>query len=166
MSADGRLRCGWGDWNDPPYLRYHDDEWGTPSRDDTHLFEMLVLEGAQAGLSWSTILGKRDGYRKAFKGFDVEKVARFNTRTVEKLMTDASIVRNRAKIESAVQNARATLDLVEEAGSLSAHLWSFVDDRPIKNRWKSLGELPSASDESRAMSKALLARGFRFVGPT
>jgi DNA-3-methyladenine glycosylase I len=147
---------------DPLYVAYHDDEWGVPSHDERHLFEMLVLEGAQAGLSWSTILRKREGYRRAFARFDVEKVARFGRRDVERLMADAGIVRNRLKIESAVANARAALDV----DSLDELLWSFVGGRPIVNSWRALAEIPTETAESRAMSKELKHRGFRFVGPT
>jgi DNA-3-methyladenine glycosylase I len=155
-------RCSWVPEVDPLYVAYHDDEWGVPSHDDRHLFEMLVLEGAQAGLSWSTILKKRDGYRRAFAGFDAAKVARFGARDVARLMNDAEIVRNRLKIESAVANARAALELE----SLDAFLWSFVDGRPLQNSWKTLGEIPAETAESKAMSKELKRRGFRFVGPT
>jgi DNA-3-methyladenine glycosylase I len=151
---------------DPSYVAYHDEEWGVPSHDDRHLFEMLMLEGAQAGLSWSTILHKRDGYRVAFAGFDVEKVARFNARSVERLLQDPRIVRNRLKVESTIANARATLDVRQELGSLASLLWSFTDGSPLRNRWTSLGEIPAETDESRAMSKELKRRGFRFVGPT
>ena len=147
-------------------LRYHDEEWGVPSHDERHLFEMLVLEGAQAGLSWATILRKREGYREAFAGFDPEPVARFEARDVERLMKDTGIVRNRMKIEAAIANARATLDVRDELGSLDSYLWSFVDGRPIKNRWKRLRELPAETPASKAMSKDLKKRGFRFVGPT
>jgi DNA-3-methyladenine glycosylase I len=137
-----------------------------PSHDDRHLFEMLVLEGAQAGLSWATILHKREGYRKAFAGFDPKKVARFDARRVERLLANPAIVRNRAKVEATVANAKATLRVQRELGSLDTYLWSFVNGRPIRNRWRSVAEIPSESDESRAMSKDLRARGFRFVGPT
>ena len=147
-------------------LRYHDEEWGDPSHDERHLFEMLVLEGAQAGLSWATILRKREGYREAFAGFDPEPVARFKARDIERLMKDTGVVRNRMKIEAAIANARATLDVRDELGSLDSYLWSFVDGRPIKNRWKRLGELPAETPASKAMSKDLKKRGFRFVGPT
>jgi DNA-3-methyladenine glycosylase I len=160
------VRCRWSQGLDPLYLTYHDEEWGVPSHDDLHLFEMLVLEGAQAGLSWSTILRKRDGYRRAFAGFDPSKVARFKDAKVERLMQDASIVRNRAKIEATVSNARATLVAQREHGSLDAYLWSFVGGRPKTNRWRSLGDIPAETDESKAMSKALKSKGFRFVGPT
>jgi DNA-3-methyladenine glycosylase I len=159
-------RCAWVSLDDPLYLAYHDEEWGVPSHDDRHLFEMLVLEGAQAGLSWATILRKREGYRKAFSGFDPAKVARFDSRKVERLLADPGIVRNRAKVESAVANARATVAAAKEHGSLDAYLWSFVGGRPIRNRWKTPQEIPSESDESKAMGRDLRDRGFRFVGPT
>ncbi len=155
-------RCEWVPGADPAYVAYHDEEWGVPSRDDRHLFEMLTLEGAQAGLSWSTILRKRDGYRKAFANFDAEQVARFTKRDVERLLVDPGIVRNRLKVESAVNNARRVLELE----SLSEYLWSFVDDEPIVGRWKTVGEIPAETEESRAMSKDLKKKGFRFVGPT
>ena len=142
-------RCGWAPEHDPLYLAYHDEEWGVPSHDERHLFEMLVLEGAQAGLSWSTILHKREGYRRAFAGFDVEAVARFGPRDVERLLADPGIVRNRLKVESAVANARATID----AGGLDELLWSFVGGEPRVNRWRKLAELPAETDESRAMSQ-------------
>jgi DNA-3-methyladenine glycosylase I len=166
MNADGRPRCGWGDWNDPHYLQYHDEEWGTPSRDRGHLFELLVLEGAQAGLSWTTILHKRGGYRAAFAGFSPEAVAAFGPDDVDRLMLDAGIVRNRAKIESAIDNARAVLAL--EAGGVSFvdHLWSFVGGHALQNRFTTTGELPAETSESAALSKDLKKRGFRFVGPT
>jgi DNA-3-methyladenine glycosylase I len=155
-------RCGWVPEADPLYVAYHDEEWGVPSHDERHLFEMLVLEGAQAGLSWSTILRKREGYRRAFAGFDLERIARFDDTAVERLMSDASIVRNRAKIESAIANARAALEI----GSLEGLVWSFVDGRPLQNSWKTVGEIPAETAESKAMSKELKRRGFRFVGPT
>lgn len=160
------VRCGWARGLDPQNTAYHDEEWGVPSHDDRLLFEMLTLEGAQAGLSWSTILHKREGYRRAFAGFDPAKVARFDRRKVERLMIDPSIVRNRAKIESTVSNARAALDVQREHGTLEAYLWSFVGGKPRTNRWSSLSGVPAETDESKAMSKALKARGFRFVGPT
>ena len=163
-----KRRCAWGEMvvNDPLYLAYHDEEWGVPSHDDRHLFEMLTLEGAQAGLSWSTILKKREGYRRAFADFDAERVARFDRRKVERLMADPGIVRNRAKIESTVANARAVLSVEREFGSLDAYLWNFVGGEAIRNRWVSLGEIPAETAESREMSKDLKKRGFRFVGPT
>jgi DNA-3-methyladenine glycosylase I len=156
-------RCAWVPEADPLYVAYHDEEWGVPSRDDRHLFELLVLEGAQAGLSWATILRKREGYRRAFADFDVAKVARFDDRDVERLLADAGIVRNRLKVESAIANARATLDLDMP---LTEFLWSFVGGEPKVNRWRKLREIPAQTEESVAMSKALKKRGFRFVGPT
>jgi DNA-3-methyladenine glycosylase I len=159
-------RCDWVPPDDQAYLAYHDEEWGVPSHDDVHLFELLTLEGAQAGLSWSTILRKRDGYRKAFAGFDAAKVARFDRRKVERLLTDPGIVRNRLKVEATVNNARRVLELREELGGLDAHLWSFVDGPPIVGGWKTLAEIPAETPVSRAMSKDLRSRGFRFVGPT
>jgi DNA-3-methyladenine glycosylase I len=163
-------RCGWGtaEWwaSSPLYLRYHDEEWGVPSHDERHLFEMLVLEGAQAGLSWSTILRKREGYRKAFAGFDPERVAGFTARDVNRLLKDPAIVRNRAKIEAAIANAKATLAVQDELGGLDPYLWSFVDGKPIQNKWRTLSDLPAETAESKSMSKDLKARGFRFVGPT
>ncbi len=166
MTDDGKTRCGWGDWNDPLYLRYHDEEWGTPSRDRRHLFEMLVLEGAQAGLSWTTILRKRAGYREAFAGFQPERVAAFGLDDIDRLMLDAGIVRNRAKIESAIDNARAVLELERSGIGFVDHLWSFVGGRARQNAFAKTGELPAETDESKAMSKDLKRRGFRFVGPT
>jgi DNA-3-methyladenine glycosylase I len=155
-------RCAWVPQGDPLYLTYHDEEWGVPSHDERHLLELLVLEGAQAGLSWSTILRKREGYRRAFAGFDVDAVARFGPRDVERLLGDTGIVRNRLKIESAIANARATI----EAGGLDELLWSFVGGESLVNRWRTLAEIPAETAESRAMSKELKRRGFRFVGPT
>jgi len=148
------------------YIRYHDYEWGVPAHDDRTQFEFLILEGAQAGLSWSTILKKREGYRAAFADFDVEKVARFDRRRIERLMLFPGIVRNRLKIESAVTNARAVLRLRDEVGGLAAHVWSFVGDKPIVNRWKHMQQVPATSAESDALSKDLKKRGFRFVGST
>ena len=160
------VRCEWAPVGDPAYLAYHDEEWGMPSHDDRHLFEMLTLEGAQAGLSWSTILHKREGYRKAFADFDPAKVARFGEAKIDRLLQDPSIVRNRLKVESTVANARATLAVQKEMGSLDAYLWSFVGGAPIVNRWRRLSEVPAETDRSRAMSKDLKHHGFRFVGPT
>jgi DNA-3-methyladenine glycosylase I len=159
-------RCQWVPEVDSGYVAYHDREWGVPSHDDRHLFEMLVLEGAQAGLSWSTILRKRDGYRRTFARFDAEKVARFRPARVERLMRDPGIVRNRAKIESAVVNARASLEVRAEFGSLDDYLWRFTGGGAIRNRFHTVTEIPAETDESRAMSKDLKRRGFRFVGPT
>jgi DNA-3-methyladenine glycosylase I len=147
-------------------LAYHDEEWGTPSHDDRHLFEMLTLEGAQAGLSWRTILHKRDGYRQAFAGFDAEAVARFGDDDVARLLADPGIVRNRLKVASTIANAGAAIEVTAEMGSLDAFLWTLAGGSPRENRWRRLEEIPSETDASRAMSKALKARGFRFVGPT
>ena len=166
MATDGRPRCGWSDWTDPLYLVYHDEEWGTPSRDRSHLFEMLVLEGAQAGLSWTTILRKREGYRAAFAGFEPERVAAFGPDDVDRLLLDAGIVRNRAKIESAIDNARAVLAMERDGIDFVEHLWSFVGGQARQNRFKRTGELPAETDESKALSKDLKKSGFRFVGPT
>jgi DNA-3-methyladenine glycosylase I len=160
------VRCEWAPVNDPRYVAYHDEEWGVPSHDDRHLFEMLVLEGAQAGLSWSTILNKREGYRKAFADFDAATVARFRPARIERLLLDPGIVRNRLKVESAVANAKAVLRVRDEHGSLDGYLWSFVDGRPIVGRWRSMSQIPAETAESKAMSKDLKRRGFRFVGPT
>jgi len=159
-------RCPWGAWNDPAYVRYHDEEGGVPSHDDRHLFEMLVLEGAQAGLSCSTILHKRDGYHRAFAGFDPERVARFDRRKIERLLLDPAIVRNRAKVESTVENARRALQVQQEFGSLDSYLWRFVEGTPGVNRFRTLADIPAETDRSRSMSTDLKRRGFRFVGPT
>jgi DNA-3-methyladenine glycosylase I len=159
-------RCGWVPEGDALYAAYHDDEWGVPVRDDRALFELLVLEGAQAGLSWATILHKREGYRKAFAGFDPATVARFDARKLERLLGDPGIVRNRLKVESAVENARRVLEVQDELGSLAALLWGFVDDRPRVERRRTVSEIPAETEESKAMSKELKRRGFRFVGPT
>lgn len=145
---------------------YHDEEWGVPERGEHHLFEMLTLEGAQAGLSWSTILNKREGYRKLFKKFDPKKVAGFTQDDVERLMLDASIVRNRLKIESTVHNAKAILDLYEQGTTFSELMWGYVDDTPIVNRFGSLSDIPAQTELSKHISKDLKKRGFRFVGPT
>ena len=165
-AIDGRPRCAWGDTPDEQYRAYHDEEWGVPVRDERHLFELLILEGAQAGLSWNTILRKRDGYRRAFAGFDPAAVAAFGEADVARLLADAGIVRNRAKVGAAIDNARATLELRAAGPGLVDHLWSFVGGRPMVNRFATLGTIPAETDESRAMSRDLRARGFRFVGPT
>jgi DNA-3-methyladenine glycosylase I len=159
------MRCEWAG-SDELMLAYHDEEWGVPSRDDRHLFELLTLEGAQAGLSWSTILRKREGYRRAFADFDAERVAHFTERDVERLLADPGIVRNRLKIESTIVNAGRILDVREDHGSFADYLWAFVDGRPVVGGWRSLAELPAETDLSRALSKDLKRRGFRFVGPT
>ena len=158
-------RCPWCT-DDPLYIAYHDEEWGVPLHDDIRLFEMLILEGAQAGLSWLTILRKREGYRRAFEGFRPEVVARFGARKVSALLADASIVRNRAKIAASIGNAKAVLLIQKEFGSLDAFLWSFVGGRPIQNKRRNLRTAPPYTAESDAMSKALIARGFKFVGTT
>ncbi len=147
-------------------ILYHDTEWGVPNRDEHHLFEMLTLEGAQAGLSWSTILNKREGYRKLFKRFDPKKVAKFTQDDIERLMLDASIVRNRLKIESTVSNAKAVLELYKQGTSLSELMWSYVDDTPMVNRFETQDDLPAQTELSKFISKDLKKRGFRFVGPT
>jgi DNA-3-methyladenine glycosylase I len=159
-------RCSWVPEGDLLYVAYHDEEWGVPSHDDRHLFELLSLEGAQAGLSWSTILRKREGYRDAFAGFDADRVARFDSRRIERLLSNPGIVRNRMKVESVVANARAVGAVRKEFGTLDAYLWQFVDGRPKGNRWRTLEQIPSATPESQMMSKDLKRRGFRFVGPT
>jgi len=148
------------------YIRYHDEEWGVPAYDDRRQFEFLILEGAQAGLSWSTILNKRESYREAFADFDVKQVARFDKRKVERLMQFPGIVRNRLKIESAISNAKAVLKLQDEVGGLSQHLWSFVGGKPIVNKWTTMKQVPATSAESDALSKDLKKRGFKFVGST
>jgi DNA-3-methyladenine glycosylase I len=161
----GATRCPWcGD--DPLYVEYHDREWGVPARDDAHLFEMLVLEGAQAGLSWLTILRKRENYRRAFDGFDPERMARYGEARVRSLLADAGIVRNRLKIAAAVDNARAFLAVREAHGSFARLVWSFVDGAPRINAWRSLSELPASTPESDRMSRELKRLGFRFVGST
>lgn len=162
---DDKNRCGWAG-NDPQMIAYHDAEWGTPVHDDRLHFEFLVLEGAQAGLSWSTILHKRDAYRRAFEGFDPVVVAAYDEARVAALLADPGIVRNRLKVQSAVRNARAFLAVQEEFGSFDAYIWSFVGGRPIVNAWESLRQLPAETAESRALSKDLKRRGFSFVGPT
>ena len=159
-------RCAWVPESDPLYVAYHDEEWGVPERDDRALYELLTLEGAQAGLSWSTILHKREGYRRAFAGFDPAKVARFDARREQKLLADPGIVRNRLKVSSTIENARRVLETQEELGSFSALLWGFVDGEPLVGGWKAVGEIPAETPVSKAMSKELKRRGFRFVGPT
>ena len=158
-------RCHWCS-NDPAYILYHDYEWGVPVHDDQHLFEMLILEGAQAGLSWITILRKRDAYREAFYNFEVDKVAAFTEQDVNRLMLNAGIVRNRLKISAAIQNARCVLQLLAEGTSLSEFLWSFAANQPIVNQGLAHHEIPTQTDQSVAMSRALKKRGFKFVGPT
>lgn len=159
-------RCGWADETSLAYIEYHDKEWGVPVWDDKTQFEFLILEGAQAGLSWSTILNKRAGYRKNFADFDAEKVARFTQKRVDKILLDPGIVRNKLKVNSAVTNAKAFLKLQEEYDGFCNYIWQFVDDKPKQNRFKSMADMPSTSDESDALSKDLKRRGFKFVGST
>jgi len=159
-------RCQWAAGGSPLYAAYHDKEWGVPQHDDRVLFEFLILEGAQAGLSWSTILNKRENYRKAFSGFDVVKVAKYDKAKIGKLMLDAGIVRNRLKIEAAVANARAFIEVQKEFGSFDAYIWQFVGGKPRHNGWNSPKQVPTSTAESDAMSKDLKRRGFKFVGST
>jgi DNA-3-methyladenine glycosylase I len=161
-----KKRCLWAGVDNPLMLEYHDREWGVPVHDDHKHFEFLVLEGAQAGLSWATVLKKRDGYRRAFEGYDPQRVARFSARRIEKLALDSGIIRNRMKIEAAVRNARAFLKIQKEFGSFDSYCWRFVDGLPKVNRWKSTRQIPATSPESDAFSKDLKHRGFSFVGST
>src|SRR5205823_3779484 len=161
-----KKRCSWVGVDDPLVLQYHDREWGVPVHDDRKHFEFLVLEGAQAGLSWTIVLKKREGYRRAFEGFDPQRVARFSARRIEKLALDSGIIRNRMKIEAAVRNARVFLKIQEEFGSFNSYCWRFVDGRPKLNRWKTMRQIPTTSPESDAFSKDLKHRGFSFVGST
>ena len=158
-------RCEWAG-TDPLMLDYHDREWGAPSHDDSFLYEMLTLEGAQAGLSWRTVLAKRDNYRKAFHHFEIARVAAMTDRELEKLLLDPGIIRNRLKVASTRDNAIAALRVIEEFGSLDGYLWSFVDGKPLRNRWRSQADVPASTELSDRMSKALKKRGFRFVGTT
>jgi len=159
-------RCGWTGLDDPLYREYHDKEWGVPVHDDRVIFEFLVLEGAQAGLSWGTVLKKRENFRRAFRGFDPVKVARFDARTVLRLLQDPGIIRNRLKVSAAVENARAFLKVQKEFGSFDSYIWRFVGGSTKVNRWTKLKEIPAATPESEALSGDLVRRGFRFVGPT
>lgn len=163
-SFDGLKRCGWA--KGELYEAYHDQEWGVPLHDDRRLFEFLILEGAQAGLSWITILKKRENYKRAFDDFDPRKVARYDARRIKKLLNNPGIVRNRLKVESAVKNAKAFLAAQEEFGTFDSYVWQFVNGQPIRNRWKSLKQIPARTTESDAMSKDLIKRGFKFVGST
>lgn len=158
-------RCEWANGNDL-YRHYHDIEWGMPVHDDRLLFEFLILEGAQAGLSWTTILKKRDGYRKAFDNFDAQKIASYSAEKIKALLANPEIIRNRLKIDATVKNAQSFLKIQEEFGSFDAYIWQFVDGRPIQNQWEKLSEIPARTSESDAMSKELKKRGFNFVGPT
>jgi DNA-3-methyladenine glycosylase I len=161
-----KKRCSWVSVDDPLLLEYHDREWGVPIHDDRKHFEVLVLSGVQAGLSWSLVLKKREGYRRAFNKFDPEKVARYSERQIRKLTSDPEIIRNRMKIEAAVRNAGALLKIREEFGTFDSYCWRFVDGRPRVNRWKATRQIPAISPESEAFSKDLKLRGFSFVGPT
>jgi len=163
--SKSKTRCQWSG-SDPLYIAYHDQEWGVPVHDDRRLFEMLILEGAQAGLSWLTILKKRENYRKAFHNFDYDKIAKYTKRDHKRLMADAGIVRNRLKIESAVKNARGVLAIIEEFGSLDAFLWRYVDGVPIQNSWATMSEIPAKTELSDVISKDLKKRGLNFVGST
>jgi DNA-3-methyladenine glycosylase I len=159
------IRCEWS-VGDPLYQQYHDKEWGVPLYDDQQLFEFLILEGAQAGLSWITVLRKREGYRKAFNHFDIKKIARYTDARIEKLLLNPAIIRNRLKVQSTRSNARAFLEIQQEFGSFSNYVWEFVDGVPIQNHWKNLNQLPATTTISDQLSKALKKRGFKFVGPT
>ena len=163
---EAKTRCPWSGGVSDTYLDYHDTEWGVPLRDDQGQFEFLILEGAQAGLSWSTVLHKREGYRKAFANFDPVKVARFSAAKREKLRQNPDIIRNRLKIDAAVTNARAFLEVQAEFGTFCEYIWGFVDGQPIQNRWKKQSDVPATSKESDALSKDLKKRGFKFVGST
>ena len=165
-SMVNRKRCGWAGESNPLMLEYHDREWGVPVREDAKHFEFLVLEGAQAGLSWSIVLNKREGYRRAFSEFDPNKVARYTEKRVQKLLLDSGIIRNRQKIEATVRNARAFLSIQEEFGSFDTYAWRFVNGKPLVNRWKAMKQIPATSAESDAFSKDLKKRGFSFVGST
>lgn len=165
VGAGETARCPWCG-SDPLYVAYHDQEWGVPCHDERRLFEFLILEGAQAGLSWLTILRKRENYRRAFDEFDPQKIARYGDADVARLLGDAGIVRNRLKVAAAIANARALLQLYEAGGTLDALLWSFTDGQPLINQFRSLAEVPAETPASRAMSKELARRGFKFVGPT
>ena len=164
-APDDRPRCEWAG-TDPLMVAYHDDEWGVPVHDDRGHFEMLTLEGAQAGLSWTTILRKREGYRRAFAGFDPATVAGYDEADVQRLLDDASIVRHRGKIESTITNARALLAVADDFGSFDEYMWAFVGGRPVVGEWETLGDLPSSTPLATTLSKDLKRRGFRFVGPT
>ncbi|VAX02250.1 DNA-3-methyladenine glycosylase [hydrothermal vent metagenome] len=163
---NNKCRCAWVPANDSLYIAYHDEEWGVPEYDDRRLFEMLLLEGAQAGLSWITILRKRENYRRLFDDFDAEKIARYRPKKIASLLDDPGIVRNRLKVNAAIGNARAYLEIRDEFGSFSDYLWQFVNGEPIINEWKKLSDVPASTAQSDTMSKALKKRGFKFVGTT
>ncbi len=165
MNTDGKTRCGWC-LKFEQYVAYHDEEWGVPVHDDRKHFEFLILEGAQAGLSWATILKKRDGYRKVFADFDPSKVSRFTPARIEKILLDPGVVRNRLKVQAAVNNAKKFLEVQKECGTFDEYIWSFVGGKSIVNRWKRLSEIPATSEESDKLSADLIKRGFKFVGST
>jgi DNA-3-methyladenine glycosylase I len=162
---DGRRRCPWAG-SAPHMVAYHDHEWGVPLRDDRALFEFVILEGAQAGLSWATILARRDGYRRALHGFDAERIARYGARDTARLLADPGIIRNRAKVAATIENARAYLRVREEHGSFAEHVWSFVDGAPVRNRFRRSADVPASTAQSDALSRDLKKRGFKFVGTT
>ncbi|MGB7623478.1 MAG: DNA-3-methyladenine glycosylase I [Terriglobia bacterium] len=162
---DIKTRCGWS-LSDPLYVEYHDREWGVPEHDDRRLLEFLILEGAQAGLSWLTILKKRENYRKAFDRFDAGRIAKYGANKVASLLSDQGIIRNRLKIQAAIQNAKSFMAVQKEFGSFDAYVWQFVGCKPVRNAWKSLREVPAKTPQSEAMSKDMIKRGFKFVGPT
>jgi len=166
LTTDSRKRCPWVDLSKPGYAKYHDEEWGVPVYDDKILFEFITLEAAQAGLSWYTVLKKRDNYRRAFAKFDVDKVARFNVRSIERLMNDSGIIRNRLKVNAAVNNARRFIEIRDEFGSFSEYVWRFVNGAPIVNRLRKLSDFKATSPESDAAAKDLKSRGFKFMGST
>jgi DNA-3-methyladenine glycosylase I len=163
--SNPRVRCGWAS-TDPTLERYHDEEWGVPNHDDARHFELLILEGAQAGLSWLTVLRKREAYRRVYRRFDPVRVARFGKRDVERLLADPGIVRNRAKVESSINNARRFLAVQEEFGTFDAYLWKWTNGKPVVNRWRTISEVPPTSELSDLISKDLKGRGFSFVGST
>ncbi len=166
MLSNSQKRCEWTDNSFEAYIRYHDEEWGVPVHDDIKHFEFLILEGAQAGLSWSTVLKKRSGYRKVFANFDYNEVAKFNEKDIQHLLQNPEIIRNKLKINSVIQNAKAFIKIRDKFGSFDQYIWSFTDGKPIVNHWKSLDEIPAKTKESDALSKDLKIRGFKFVGST
>lgn len=165
MSKNDKIRCEWAGL-DPLYIAYHDTEWGVPVFDDRLLFEFLILEGAQAGLSWLTVLRKRENYRRAYEGFEAKKVAKFSEAKIEKLLADPGIIRNRLKVRASIKNARAYQEIQKEFGSFKEYSWNFIGGKPIKNKFKQVAEIPASTPESEAISKDLKKRGFSFVGPT
>ena len=166
MKSVRQRRCAWAEGSSPLMLKYHDEEWGVPVHDDRKLFEFLTLEGAQAGLSWNTILNRRKNYRRAFDNFNVRKIAKYTGRDIKRLLRDEGIIRNRLKIKATIENAKAFLKIKKECGSFDAYIWQFVGGKPVKNSFKRLSELPARTKESETISRDLRKRGFRFVGPT